>query len=84
MKRLGLLGVVLIIILSIIAIKGCDKLTTTMDDTSKKYKHYVGTEVVIKKDTFVIVNYSTLDETFILDDGSKIAFSFVDKTTEDE
>ena len=48
-----------------------------VEQYDKKVREFVGTQVTIKGERLEIVNYSILDRTYTLDDGSKISVSFV-------
>lgn len=43
-----------------------------VQEESKMYKARIGTKYVLEKDTFTIIDYSQLEETFTLSNGKKV------------
>jgi hypothetical protein len=78
MKNWGCFGLIVMIAVCIIAVRACT-MTGEAIDNEAEYKDYVGDELVIKKDTLIIVDYSTIDKNFTLDNGRKVSFKFVQR-----
>jgi hypothetical protein len=45
----------------------------------EKVKSKVGSTVIIKKDTLIIIDYSMLKQNYTLSDGREVSFEFIDK-----
>lgn len=54
-------------------------INSAIEDEKNKYKMYVGQKICINKDTTEIVDYSTLEENFILANGKTVSYQYVKK-----
>jgi ABC-type Fe3+-citrate transport system substrate-binding protein len=64
-------------LLCVLTVVCANYFTSSFNKIDKKYQNELGHKVVIGNDTSVILNYSLLDETFALSNGSKVSSSFV-------
>jgi hypothetical protein len=83
MKKLitvsSIISIILIVILFTVGIEVFEKAQDTINDVSEKYESKLGNNIMINNKTYVITDYSLMDETFILDNGSTIKYSLVEK-----
>ena len=50
-----------------------------IDEEKAKYEIYIGESYILEKDTLTIIDYSSLNETFILSNGVEINYKLVNK-----
>lgn len=50
-----------------------------IDEEKAKYEIYIGESYILEKDTLTIIDYSSLNETFILSNGVEINYNLVNK-----
>ena len=72
-------GTILFIIFIITAVTLMNKCENILIDEQTKYKNEIGTEIVLEKDTLMIIDYSFVNSNFILSNGQTINIELIDK-----
>lgn len=65
-----IIGIILILMIF-------NSVTKTSDSLKKEYEPEIGKQFILDKDTLTIVDYSTLEESFILSNGKKVNKSLI-------
>jgi len=72
-------SIVLIVVILTLGYNIYEKAQESITEVSEKYEERLGKSITINNETYVITDYSLIDETFILDNGSTIKYSLVEK-----
>ena len=67
--------IILVIVISILVGSLLDKI----DDEEQRHKDFLGTEVLYKGDTLIVVDYRLFNSTYTLDNGVEMNMEFVNK-----
>jgi len=81
-KRMNILiGIVIafVMLICVVLFSITNAISDTYNETVIPLKEMVGERVVINDDTLQIINYSTIDEILILENGTKIDINFAQK-----
>ena len=65
------------LILAVVLIKILHTISVNVGKEVEKYENIIGVEVIFKKDTLTVVDYSILNEHFVLSNGHKIHFNML-------
>jgi len=82
MRKSGILGtmsslaILALLIILVYSLMGVD---TTGVELYEGYQNQVGTKIIIKEDTLMIIDFSFINSTYILDDGRTISVELVKK-----
>ena len=78
----GIVGLIIVGILLFFVLRSCKhdigKITTVFTEYDSIGKSYLNKQVVLRKDTYLIIDYNLWDESFTLDNGSKINWTLAD------
>ena len=72
-RKFILIGIIFLVFWSFVAVI----LVNTNEENKKSIKNFVGKEVVIEKDTLVVIDYSTLQSTYKLSNGMDYDMDFI-------
>lgn len=72
-------GIVVYLALVALVVVVVHNIIEGFSETDSSMKNMVGNEVVIKGDTLMIIDYSMLSGSFVLEDGRKISVELAEK-----
>jgi len=52
---------------------------TEIDKTSKEMQDKIGSKIILNNDTLMIINYSILNDAYILENNTEISTTLIDK-----
>ncbi len=68
---------ILVILLAIIMSVIFNEVNNTINQAKYKGKELIGNEVVINKDTLIIINYNLFKETVTLSNGTEVSYDYL-------
>lgn len=84
MKKLIIISIIITVLIfifcPIIIFNAIEKVSTEVDNKTAEVKKFVGEKIVIDNDTLTIVDYSIIESSYTLSNGTKIAFDFAKKS----
>ena len=76
-KKMAIAFISLVIILAILVSSITSKVSSSIKKAEEKYEKHIGKEYILDKDTLTIIDYSILDETLILSNGTSINYKLI-------
>ena len=68
-----------VVLLGIIPFLIVDTIHGSLDNLNSKMTKYIGSKIVIERDTLLIIDYSVLQNNYTLSNGTTISFELAEK-----
>jgi hypothetical protein len=77
MKKIIALSIVLVLVPTVLTVICLASLAKGVSNVDQEYKDFLGTKVLVGKDSLQITDYDLLERTFTLRDGTQVNSSLV-------
>lgn len=81
MKQAIIGGVLVVVIILLLTWSISSTVGRMADETTKQFSTYIGSKIVLDKDTLLITDYSLLRNTLILKNGTEVNLELVNQLT---